>query len=137
MKVGDTVIYNGIDEMYKGSDCKIVLIGKRKVKVEFEDGTSFFTRTVNVKEYPLSPVEDPTEDITRPAHYHQGGIDVIGFGLQNYPKEQMRGFYRVNILKYIHRYDIKNGMADLIKAKDYLDRLMKLEGEENEKNSDY
>lgn len=70
------------------------------------------------------------ESITQPKHYHQGGLDIIGFANQNYTKEQIKGFYRINIMKYIHRYDFKNGTEDLIKARDYLNRLIELEGKE-------
>lgn len=132
MKVGDKGIYNGIDEKYRNLDCEIVSANSKTVKVKFDNGYSFYTSKDNV--IPVIPLEDPTEDITRPAHYHYGGLDVIGFGLQSYSKEEMKGFFRINIMKYIHRYDLKNGMADLIKAKDYLDRLIKLEGEENGEN---
>jgi hypothetical protein len=36
-------------------------------------------------------------------------------------------FYLGNIIKYVTRYKHKNGVEDLIKARDYLDRLIKLE----------
>jgi hypothetical protein len=35
-----------------------------------------------------------------------------------------------NITKYVERYRDKNGMADLIKARHYLDKLIELEQEE-------
>ena len=66
-------------------------------------------------------------ELNKPSHYHYGGMDVIGFGEINYPKAEMVGFYRMNILKYVHRYHDKNGLDDLMKAKDYLNRLIELE----------
>ena len=34
------------------------------------------------------------------------------------------GFYLCNILKYLIRYSDKNGLDDLLKAKDYLEMLI-------------
>ena len=67
--------------------------------------------------------------INNPTHYHQNGIDVIGFAGLQFSKEQLKGFHRINVLKYVTRYDRKNGVEDLEKAKYYIDRLIELEGE--------
>ncbi len=37
------------------------------------------------------------------------------------------GFLEGNIVKYVCRYKKKNGKADLLKARDYLDKLIELE----------
>lgn len=42
-------------------------------------------------------------------------------------KEQVRGFYVGNVMKYITRYQGKNGVEDLKKARTYLDRLIEFE----------
>lgn len=39
-------------------------------------------------------------------------------------KEQVQGFYVGNVMKYITRYQGKNGVEDLKKARTYLDRLI-------------
>lgn len=41
--------------------------------------------------------------------------------------DQVRGFYTGNIIKYLTRYQQKNGLEDLEKAKTYLDRLINFE----------
>lgn len=66
-------------------------------------------------------------EIERPGHYERNGIDVIGFAELQFPKEENKGFYRINILKYVTRYDRKNGLDDLKKAADYLNKLIALE----------
>lgn len=71
-------------------------------------------------------------DPIRPAYYHAGDIDVIKFAEANFPKEELRGFYRINILKYVTRYDKKNGIEDLEKAEFYRNKLRELEGVSNE-----
>lgn len=67
--------------------------------------------------------------INQPSHYHQNGIDVIAFAGMQFSKEQLKGFHRINVLKYVTRYDRKNGIEDLKKAKYYIDKLIELEGE--------
>jgi hypothetical protein len=64
----------------------------------------------------------------RPEHYKGKGIiepiDLI--------EAQNLGFAEGNIVKYVTRWQRKNGVEDLKKAKWYLDRL--IEKEENEKD---
>lgn len=43
------------------------------------------------------------------------------------PKEQTRGFLKGNILKYVTRYESKDGTKDLLKAQEYLKRLIAFE----------
>lgn len=58
-------------------------------------------------------------------------IDRMEEGLM--PEEQVRGFLRGNVFKYLTRYPDKYGMDDLIKAHEYLRRLIAFEdGENNE-----
>lgn len=55
----------------------------------------------------------------KPAHYSGMAVDVIDFCLRNgipYPEG--------NIIKYVCRWRKKGGIADLEKARDYLDRLI-------------
>lgn len=70
------------------------------------------------------------EDAIKPSHYHQNGIDVIQFAKMQFPKEEVKGFMRINILKYATRYDRKGGVEDLKKLAKYTDLLIELEEEE-------
>lgn len=74
----------------------------------------------------LEPIQFEDE-INKPTHYHKGGIDVIGFAELHYSKDELKGFYRINIIKYVDRYDKKGGMKDLKKSEFYLKKLMELE----------
>lgn len=83
-----------------------------------------------------SRVENNTDtyedtDIHTPAHYHNGGIDVIGFAEKQFSKEQLIGSHRINILKYVVRFDKKGSpLKDLKKAREYIDHLIRIvEGE--------
>ena len=41
-------------------------------------------------------------------------------------KDQVIGFYKANVIKYVVRFEEKNGEEDLDKAITYLDRLRKV-----------
>lgn len=71
-----------------------------------------------------------TDIINKPSHYHSNGIDVIGFAEAQFSKEEQKGFHRINAIKYITRYDRKNGVEDLNKAKFYIDKLIEMEESE-------
>ena len=62
--------------------------------------------------------------INKPMHYHSGAVDPIRYSSMHFSVEQNIGFYRVNIIKYVTRYDKKNGLEDLKKARFYLDKLI-------------
>jgi hypothetical protein len=73
------------------------------------------------------PMKDEFWDSTiKPDHY-KGGIDVIGFSEAQFSKDELRGFYRINCLKYITRFDRKGGAEDIKKASFYLNKLLELE----------
>lgn len=72
--------------------------------------------------------ENKSDVINKPSHYHQGGIDVIRFAELQLPKDELKGFYRINVMKYLTRYDRKNGNEDLQKCNFYLQKLIELEG---------
>ena len=44
-------------------------------------------------------------------------------------QEELQGFYWGNVIKYVARWKDKGGIEDLMKAQDYLGRLIKLQGE--------
>lgn len=57
-------------------------------------------------------------------HYTNNGIQPIQIMKANMTKEKYRGFLEGNILKYPLRYEDKNGIEDLKKAKTYLTWLI-------------
>lgn len=80
-----------------------------------------------------SRINKPHDDINTPAHYHSGGIDVIGFAEKQFSKEQLIGSHRINVLKYVTRFDKKgHPLKDLQKARAYLDKLIKIVGDESD-----
>lgn len=57
---------------------------------------------------------------TNPEHYSRWKIQLWDFISQN-----NLDFMRGNIIKYIMRFDAKNGLEDLKKARVYLDKMIK------------
>ena len=68
------------------------------------------------------------DEVTGPKHY-QGinGLEVIEVHKNFLTKEELRGYYKGNILKYLLRERNKNGLVDLKKARRHLDWLIELE----------
>jgi hypothetical protein len=59
-----------------------------------------------------------TDNIKHPNHYTQG------IEMWDYSYSQGLDFFEGNIIKYVTRWRHKNGIEDLYKAKQYLDRLI-------------
>lgn len=70
---------------------------------------------------PNGPYGDPSP------HYRKLEIEPIDF-----IKANSLDFFQGNIIKYVCRYKYKDGMKDLKKALDYLERLIKNEEEKAE-----
>lgn len=94
-------------------------------------GFNFFTKRTAKGMSDFGKLAITAKDIiNKPTHYHSGNIDVIKFSEENFSKEEQKGFHRINAIKYITRYDRKNGVEDLNKAKFYIDKLIEMEESE-------
>jgi CRISPR/Cas system-associated protein Cas5 (RAMP superfamily) len=62
-------------------------------------------------------------DKINPTHY-KGTIECIDAIESTMTKEAYRGYLKGNVLKYMWRYEKKNGVEDLEKAEWYLKRLI-------------
>ena len=58
------------------------------------------------------------DNIKHPKHYTQG------IEMWDYAYSQGLDFFEGNVIKYVTRWKHKNGIEDLYKAKQYLDRLI-------------
>jgi hypothetical protein len=63
------------------------------------------------------------DKVNKPPHY-EGTIECIEAIKSAMSKEAFKGYLKGNIMKYIWRYDRKNGVEDLQKAQWYLNRLI-------------
>ncbi|EAE2399400.1 TPA_asm: DUF3310 domain-containing protein [Listeria monocytogenes] len=70
---------------------------------------------------PINKVNN--DNVNNPSHYTSGGIETIDYikaKVKDYPS-----YAAGNILKYVSRYEHKNGIEDLKKAQFYLNDLIK------------
>ena len=68
------------------------------------------------------------DEATNPKHYQgSNGLEVIEVHKNFLTKEELRGYYKGNTLKYLLRERKKNGLEDLKKARKHLDWLIELE----------
>jgi hypothetical protein len=57
-------------------------------------------------------------------HYEDLPIQPFDIMKANFKKEEYEGYLRGNVIKYLLRYQTKNGVEDLKKASHYLDELI-------------
>jgi hypothetical protein len=69
------------------------------------------------------------DNVNRPAHYANKSIEVIDYIKDTLTTEQYQGYCLGNVIKYISRYQKKNGREDLKKAAVYLRWLTESLGE--------
>lgn len=69
--------------------------------------------------------EIKADNVNHPSHYTQGGVECIDCIKASMTPEAYRGVLKGNIIKYVFRYEKKNGVEDLEKARVYLDWLIK------------
>ena len=62
-------------------------------------------------------------DTINPSHYKQGDVECID-AIKAATADGFVGYLTGNILKYVWRWKLKNGIEDLKKARWYLDRLI-------------
>jgi hypothetical protein len=64
------------------------------------------------------------DNVNKPAHYGQGSIECIEYIKDFLNDDELTGYYRGNVAKYLHRWRYKNGVEDLKKARWYLEALI-------------
>ncbi len=79
----------------------------------------------------LEPYPSKDNNPISPQHYQQGNIQVLDF-----INDQKFTYLEGNIVKYICRYKAKNGLEDLEKAQYYLNELIKLVADEDDRIAD-
>lgn len=71
--------------------------------------------------------KEPDADmVNHPSHYTQGGIECIdALKAATVSKMGIEAICTANAIKYLWRYEEKNGIEDVKKARWYIDRLIK------------
>lgn len=75
-------------------------------------------------DYPLVPIKTKPDAILHPSHYARWKMEPIEFiAINDLP------WWLANVIKYTMRFDAKDGLQDLYKARSYLDmKIRTLEG---------
>ena len=68
---------------------------------------------------------DKHNPVTQPDHYNKGAIEAIEAIKASMHPQEYKGYLKGNCLKYLWRYEYKNGIEDLKKAQVYLGWLVK------------
>ena len=70
--------------------------------------------------------EPDIDMVNHPVHYNQGGIECIdALKAATVSKPGIEAVCTANVIKYLWRYEEKNGIEDIKKARWYIDRLIK------------
>lgn len=63
---------------------------------------------------------------SKPLHYQGKNMEVFDVLEAFLTKNELEGFFKGNVIKYVLRYPYKDGRNDLIKARHYLNKLVEL-----------
>ncbi len=70
------------------------------------------------------------DNVNQPDHYTQGGVEAIdAITAATVNKTGIEAVCVANVIKYLWRYELKNGVEDVKKAQWYLNRLVAVMGE--------
>ena len=78
--------------------------------------------------YMMKRLKEEEDMVNSPAHYNKAGIETIDM-IESVTGDGFEAYLQGNILKYLCRYKYKNGAEDLRKANWYLNKLIKIVGE--------
>ena len=76
---------------------------------------------------PIEELEEHFKDNINPQHYKNKPKETIERIGDNLSLEEFKGYLKGNILKYLDRYENKNGVEDLRKMQWYLNKLIEIE----------
>ena len=94
------------DHIYKNSEARL-------------DGSYIKTEDIKMD-------ENVPDMVNHPQHYTQGGIECIdALKAATVGKRGIEAVCVANVIKYLWRYEKKNGIEDVRKAKFYIERLLK------------
>lgn len=73
------------------------------------------------------------DNVNHPKHYKTGSIEVFDFMCSVSTPEELRGYIKLNIIKYISRERNKGADEDLYKAQWYLNKYLEYMERQNRK----
>lgn len=109
---------------YNGYGWKFVTVSEDIYVFERTEGNDYISLAIREEE--LIESIECTEGMgvpIKPSHY-SNRLDAWAIADANFSEEELNGFDIGNVLKYVIRYKDKDGLKDLKKARDYLDRII-------------
>lgn len=73
--------------------------------------------------------------VNHPSHYETGKFECIEVMTEAIGVDAVKNFCLCNAFKYLYRCGRKNGLEDIKKAKWYIDRLIQMENENDNRRS--
>lgn len=68
--------------------------------------------------------EEPKDNVNHPSHYNNSGIECIDAIEATLGPKGFQAYCKGNCMKYLWRYEYKNGLEDLEKARVYLEWMI-------------
>ena len=107
--------------------CNICLLAKFSggVMCDFDEGSD--DKLAIAYDHVCKNMDENVPDmVNHPQHYTQGGIECIdALKAATVGKRGIEAVCVANVIKYLWRYEEKNGIEDVRKAKWYIERLLK------------
>lgn len=120
-------------------DETVVYLNEKPGSFQYSD-IKFHDESDDLKNYPILSFEDFSQQylnktfqkdmINHPSHYKQFSREVIDTMQGVSTPEEFKGYLKLNAIKYLSRYQGKNGVEDLSKAVWYINKLKEVLEEE-------
>jgi len=89
-----------------------------------EDTETRATHHIPINEKTASEIKHHVNGSTPDYYKGKSGSELFDFFEDFMTPEALNGAYVFNVIKYVTRFKVKNGRNDLLKARDYLDKLI-------------
>lgn len=115
-----------VDEYTDGNGCVFDEMDEDMVKKIYGWYKEFDPAACENAENEFCDKEPNVDMVNHPSHYTQGGIECIdALKAATVSKTGIEAVCTANAIKYLWRYEEKNGIEDVKKARWYIDRLIK------------
>lgn len=118
-----------------GIDCGKGADTRYRKGISYEDQVRGLKPVTKITMEVIKPKKEETEpkfvsfeefDAINPNHYKSGNMECIDALAETLGSEGIKAFCKGNVIKYLWRYEKKNGVEDLRKAQWYLNKLIEM-----------
>ena len=101
------------------------------IVISYEDFIRYHSMTQEIASRLVRATNDEQNDnVNHPNHYNSYSREVIDTLQGSMTPDEFKGYLKGNIMKYVTRYQFKNGVEDLKKAKWYIEKLTEVVNDE-------